>query len=306
MNTDLAAQQRRADLFGLSAVLCWSTVATAFKLSLEYFSPAQLVLSASLVSWLFLGGLLLKRGQLRRTLGLFRAHGRASLLLGALNPTLYYLLLFHAYDRLPAQEAQALNYTWALTLTLLAVPLLGHRLRLAEALAALVCYSGVLVIATRGELLALQFDSLSGVLLALASTLIWALYWIYNARDSREPVASLFMNLSVAILLLVGYCALTDELQHWDLRGLWGAGYIGLFEMGLSFVFWLLAMKLTLSTARIANLIFIAPLLSLVLISTVLGEEILDSTLAGLGLILAGLALQRLGRGQPAPPAPSS
>jgi hypothetical protein len=33
--------------------------------------------------------------------------------------------LFEAYDRLPAQVAQALNYTWALTLTLLAVPVLG-------------------------------------------------------------------------------------------------------------------------------------------------------------------------------------
>jgi len=287
--------QRHADFLGLGAVLCWSTVATAFKLSLEYFSPAQLVLCASVVSWLFLGGLLLKRGQLRGTLGLFRQHAKASLLLGALNPTLYYLLLFHAYDRLPAQEAQALNYTWALTLTLLAVPLLGHRLKLSEALAALVCYSGVVVIATRGDLLALQFESLSGVLLALASTLIWALYWIMNTRDSREPVASLFMNVTVAIVLLAGYCALTGELAHWDLRGLWGAGYIGLFEMGISFVCWLLAMKLTLSTARIANLIFIAPLLSLVLISTVLGEQILVSTLVGLGLILSGLGLQRFG-----------
>ncbi|MEH6470133.1 MAG: DMT family transporter [Halopseudomonas sp.] len=290
-----SAQQRRADLFGLSAVLCWSTVATAFKLSLQYLSPAQLVLCASVVSWLFLGGLLLKRGQLRRTLGLFRHHAKDSLLLGALNPTLYYLVLFQAYELLPAQEAQALNYTWALTLSLLAVPLLGHRLRLAEGLAALVCYSGVLVIATRGELLALQFDSLDGVLLALASTLIWALYWIFNTRDKREPVASLFMNVSVGIVLLLVYCGLTGELSQWDARGLWGAGYVGLLEMGISFVCWLLAMKLTLSTARIANLIFIAPLLSLMLISTVLGEVILTSTLVGLGLILAGLALQRLG-----------
>ncbi|MFT6915213.1 MAG: drug/metabolite transporter (DMT)-like permease [Motiliproteus sp.] len=291
-----SSSQRSADLFGLSAVLCWSTVATAFKLSLQYLSPAQLVLCASLVSWLFLGALLVKRGQLRSTLGLFREHAKASLLLGALNPTLYYLLLFHAYDRLPAQEAQALNYTWALTLTLLAVPLLGHRLKRAEALAALVCYSGVLVIATRGQLLTLEFNSLSGVLLALASTLVWALYWIFNTRDSREPVASLFMNVSVALVLLVSYCAATGELSQWDLRGLWGAGYIGVFEMGISFVCWLLAMKLTLSTARIANLIFIAPVLSLVLISTVLGEQILPSTLAGLGLILGGLLLQHLGR----------
>ncbi len=287
-------QQRRADLFGLGAVLCWSTVATAFKLSLAYLTPAQLVLCASVVSWLFLAGLLLWRGQFKTTLGLFARHKRDTLLLGALNPALYYLVLFQAYDLLPAQEAQALNYTWALTLSLLAVPLLGHRLKPAEGLAALVCYSGVVVIATRGDPLALQFESLNGVLLALVSTLIWALYWILNTRDRREPVASLFMNFSVGIVLLLIYCALTGELSHWSLAGLLGAGYIGLFEMGLSFVCWLLAMKLTLSTARIANLIFISPLLSLLLISTVLGETIVNSTLVGLGLILAGLVLQRV------------
>jgi drug/metabolite transporter (DMT)-like permease len=290
-----AGQQRRADLFGLSAVLCWSTVATAFKLSLEYLSPAQLVLCASIASWLFLAAILVSRGQLKATLASFGQHGKQSLLLGGLNPALYYLVLFQAYELLPAQEAQALNYTWALTLSLLAVPLLGHRLRPVEGLAALVCYSGVLVIATRGDPLSLEFDNLTGVALALASTLIWALYWILNTRDSREPIASLFMNVTVGIGLLLLYCSLTGELSAIDLRGLWGAGYIGLFEMGLSFVCWLLAMKLTLSTARIANLIFIAPLLSLLLISTILDEPILSSTLYGLGLILAGLALQKLG-----------
>ena len=287
--------QRRADLYGLGAVLCWSTVATAFKLSLQYLTPAQLILFAALVSWLFLGGLLAWRGQLGVTLKALPGQLRQSTVLGALNPTLYYLVLFEAYNRLPAQEAQALNYTWALTLSLLAVPLLRHRLRPIEVIATLVCYSGVLVIATRGDLLAMRFESLDGVLLALFSTLIWALYWILNTRDTREPVASLFMNLCVGLVLLLGYCAVTGELSSVDLRGLWGAGYIGLFEMGLSFVFWLLAMKLTVSTARIANLIFIAPLLSLVLITTVLGEPILMSTLAGLGLILTGLALQRVG-----------
>ena len=55
--------QRRAYLYGLAAVLCWSTVATAFKLSLAYLTPAQLVLSASLVSWLFLGTVLVVSGK---------------------------------------------------------------------------------------------------------------------------------------------------------------------------------------------------------------------------------------------------
>ena len=75
-----------------------------------------------------------------------------------------------------------------------------------------------------------------------------------------------------------------------------GAAYVGTFEMGVAFVLWLKAMKLTSSTARISNLIFISPLLSLGMIYFVLGEPILPSTLVGLVLILGGLATQQLGR----------
>lgn len=87
---------------------------------------------------------------------------------------------------------------------------------------------------------------------------------------------------------------MTGELVAVPWQGLAGAAYVGIFEMGLSFIFWLTAMRLTKSTASIANLIFIAPLLSLVVISVILKETILPSTLWGLALILGGLLIQQL------------
>lgn len=284
-------------MYGLGAVMCWCTVATAFKLSLAHLSPAQLVLLAALVSWLFLAAVLAYSGRWRLLLRGSRRDYLHSLVLGCLNPLLYYLVLFRAYALLPAQEAQALNYTWALTMALLAAPLLGHRLRPAELLAALVCYAGVLVIATRGQLLSLEFANPLGVGLALLSTLIWALYWILNTSERRDPVVALFLNFSFALPLLLAWCLWRGELHSWPWQGLLGAAYIGIFEMGLSFVLWLNAMRLTTSTIRISSLIFIAPPLSLVLIYFILGEAILASTLVGLALILAGLAMQHLVRG---------
>jgi len=290
-------EQQKAYCYGIGAVLCWSTVATAFKLSLAYLSPAQLVLMASLASWLFLGAALAYRG---RASTLSSARPREllhSLLLGGLNPFLYYLVLFEAYDLLPAQEAQALNYTWALTMALLAVPLLRHPLRPMEILAALVCYCGVLVIATRGQLTTLDFANPLGVGLALLSTVLWALYWLFNTSERRDPVLALFLNFSFALPMLLIYCLWQGELRPVPWQGVAGALYVGIFEMGLSFILWLQAMRLTRSTIRISSLIFIAPPLSLVLIYFVLGEAILWSTLVGLVLILGGLGLQHLKRG---------
>ncbi len=286
--------QHKAYVFGLSAVLAWSTVASAFKLSLAHLSPAQLVLYASVFSLLSLLAILGWQGRLASLPAALRQHWRRSAILGAVNPFAYYLILFQAYDLLPAQEAQAINYTWALTMTLLAVPVLGQKLKLQDSLAALVCYSGVLTIATRGAPLALNFSNLGGVGFALLSTLLWAGYWLFNAKDEREPVMGLTLNFLLSLPLTLIWCAATGELTPVAWQGIAGAAYVGALEMGFTFVLWLSAMKLTSSTARIANLIFLSPMLSLVLISTLLGEPILPSTLTGLGLILGGLLLQKL------------
>jgi drug/metabolite transporter (DMT)-like permease len=272
-------------------------VATAFKLSLAHLTPAQLVLLASVVSWLFLGVVLAVTGKFEQVISAAPRDYRNALLLGGLNPLLYYLVLFKAYSLLPAQEAQALNYTWALTLPLLAAPLLRHPLKRAEIVAALISYCGVLVIATRGQLLSMDFASPLGVGLALISTVIWAFYWIFNAGSRQDPVVGLFLNFCFAVPMLLAYCLWVGELTAlaavpWS--GVAGAVYVGVFEMGLSFILWLHAMKLTRSTIRISSLIFMAPPLSLVLIHYVLGEAVLPSTLSGLALILLGLAVQHV------------
>ena len=205
--------QRKAYLYGLGAVLCWSTVATAFKLSLIHVSPAQLVLMAALASWLFLALLLALEGKWRLVFDGSPRDYLHSLLLGCLNPLLYYLVLFEAYDSLPAQEAQALNYTWALTMALLAAPLLGHHLKPAELLAALVSYGGVVVIATRGQVFSLEFANPLGLALALGSTVLWALYWIFNTSEKRDPVVALFLNFSFSLPLLFAWCLWRGEVQ---------------------------------------------------------------------------------------------
>jgi drug/metabolite transporter (DMT)-like permease len=64
--------------------------------------------------------------------------------------------------------------------------------------------------------------------------------------------------------------------------------------MGITFVLWLSALKSTNNTARISNLIFASPFISLILLATIIGEEIHPSTLIGLVLIIIGLIVQQL------------
>ena len=285
--------QRKAYVCAGSAVFLWSTVATAFKIALQYLTVPQLLFFSSLASAAALAAIAVVQGSIGQLFsGTARQYLR-SFLLGLLNPVAYYLVLFAAYQRLPAQEAQALNYTWALTIVLLSVPLMHQRPRVRDILAGLICYAGVLIIGTRGEPLSLKFADATGVALALGSTVLWALYWIYNTKDDRDPIIGLLLGFISSLPASAAICFATTgfELPGWE--GIAGAAYVGLFEMGFAYFLWLSALKYSVSTARIANLIFLSPFLSLVLIHYVVGEEILASTLSGLALIIAGLGVQK-------------
>ncbi|MFO8152087.1 DMT family transporter [Thioalkalivibrio sp.] len=286
-------RQGLAYAYAGAAVLLWSTVASAFKLSLQYLDPLQLLLFSNAVSVLVLFTVLAVQGRIDRlreqtATAWWRLAG-----LGVLNPFLYYIVLFQAYDLLPAQQAQALNYTWAITLAILSIPLLGQRIGTRGFIALLVSYAGVVVIATEGRPLDMAFTSLPGVLLALGSTIIWALYWIYNTRHRGDPVAALLIGFAFSLPLVLITTLLFSELTWPSWQGWLGAAWVGTFEMGLAFVFWLHALRLSATTARVGNLIFLAPFLSLVFIHFLVGETVLPATLLGLVLIIAGNVVQQ-------------
>lgn len=286
------SNQARSYMFAMISVLLWSTVASVFKISLRYLTPVELLFYAACFSSAVLFVALVAQHKLHLLRNLDWRVWRTSIFFGLLSPFGYYLILLKAYDLLPAQQAQPLNYTWAVTLSLLSVPLLGHRLKVLEIVAVLVSYFGVLVISTQGDVLSLKFENPLGVSLALGSTIVWALYWIVNTRDQRDPVAGLFLNFLCSLPFIGCYLLVTEGFRKVEFSGILGAAYIGTFEMGIAFICWLMAMKLTSSTAKIANLIFISPFLSLFLIHFLVGETIMASSVIGLIFIIAGLVIQ--------------
>jgi len=105
----IMSQQQKAYLYAAFSILMWSTVASAFKLALERLDFTHLLFYAAFTSTAVLLLILILQGKLR----LFREQTKkdviSSLFLGFFNPFIYYLILFKAYELLPAQEAQPLN-----------------------------------------------------------------------------------------------------------------------------------------------------------------------------------------------------
>lgn len=289
-------QNKKVYLFAGLAVFFWSTVATAFKLALREYDFIQLIFFTSLITlivlFVFLGVQNKFGGFLRQS----KKEWLHSAVLGALNPVLYYLILFKAYSLLPAQLAQPLNMVWPITLALLSVPLLGQKIGWKSFVALSISFIGVVFISSQGGISGFLNTNWLGVFLAVGSSVVWALYWIFNVRDSRDPIIRLFTNFLFGFILLLPVVFLFSDVHLSPGTGLYSLIYIGLFEAGLTYVLWMKAMEMSTNNAKIGNLVFLAPFVSLIFIRFILKESIYITTFIGLIFIVAGIFVQQLDR----------
>ena len=284
-----------AYLYTTLTILFWAGSASAFKLALKEVSPLTLLWSSTLISLMVLSVLLKTGDRFARLKNLTRVQWLYLLALGAINPFLYYLILFKAYDLLPGQVAMSLNYLWPVMLAIFSVPILKQSLEWKALLGICLSFIGAAIIASGGNLAAWSQLNITGIFLALTSTLVWAVYWLLSARLKVDAVVKLFIGFVTGSLLSLLYAIFNNQIVIEFETFPWiPILYVGLFEMGLTFFIWLRALEIAPNAARIGHLIFLTPFLSLMILVIVLNESISLSTIVGLVVIIAGIFSKQL------------
>jgi len=186
-----------------------------------------------------------------------------------------------------------LNYVWPITLVLLSVPLLKQKLSLIGFLAILLSFAGVVIIATKGNLMTINFTNIQGDLLAVSTSIIWALFWIINIKSKIDESIKLFFSFLFGFIFTIPVVGVFSSFAIPAKVGLIASIYVGVAEMGITFFFWLMALKLAKRTDQVSLFIYLTPFLSLLFISSILKEQIHESTLIGLAFILGGIFLNK-------------
>ena len=92
------SEKYRSLFYSLVAVLFWSTIATAFKLTLKGMNSFQLVFYASFTSTVVLGIFVLKKNRNLFKVLVLKDNFTKNLLMGLINPFVFYFVLIKAYD----------------------------------------------------------------------------------------------------------------------------------------------------------------------------------------------------------------
>jgi len=284
-------------LYAISAVLIWSTLASVSKMMLTDLPNMQTLSVSAVFAFLFLLFINLKTGKLAK-IKQYKVKDYAVMGgLGLLGLFAYSALYYYGLTKLSSQEACILNYLWPMMLVLFSCLILKEKLTKVKVLAMLCSFLGI-VLLSAGNSGSRNSGAVLGMLSCIGAAVCYGLFSVLNKKVNYDQQISMMIGwLLVALASLV--LGLFTEQWVMLCPVQWGGMlWLGIATNAVAYLFWALSLQGIENTAKIANLAYLTPFLSLVVSFVLLGETISLRALAALIFIVGGVLLQSLCEGK--------
>lgn len=282
---------KKSYFYALVSVFFWSTTTTVSKLLLHSISTMQVLAVSSVFATLFLLMVNVFKGNLKQLKSYQPRDYLVLVGVGFLGMFLYRMLLFFGVARMLASQAMIVNYLWPIMAVLASCVILREKLTVRKAIAVVMSFLGVVIVTTGGSAAGLSGSDLTGTVLVAVAAVFYGLFVAINKRLQYDSfVSMMFYNAVAAICAILG-TLFSGETLLLTLSQNLGLVWVGVCNTAIGFVAWDLAMK-TGDTAKVANLAYITPFLSLVVAYFLLGDPITIWSVGGLTVIVAGILLQ--------------
>lgn len=276
-------------LAGVS-ILLWSTMATVSKLLLGSMSGMQVLCVSSLFASVFLFVLGICNGKVSAMRHLCTKDYLKMTVAGLPGTFLYYMFYYIGAARLPASQAFIINYLWPIMSVVFACILLKEKLTIRKIIAIAMSFLGVITVAG-GELASFNLQTLFGMLFCIGAAVSYGLFTALNQKWHYDKFVSLMLSFVGAFgLSLIINLAMGTDMSIGTFEAL-GLGWNGLTVMAIATVTWALALD-SGKTAKVSNLAYITPFLSLVWTAIFLKEPINPWSVLGLAIIVLGIFVQ--------------
>jgi drug/metabolite transporter (DMT)-like permease len=282
---------KREYFFAAVSIICWGSTAAVTKLLLNTSSSMQVLFYSSFLATavLFIFNAASRRlGELRS----YRGCDFARLIpLGLLGLFVYNLLLYTGIDQMLAQDAFILNYLWPIMTVVFSCIILKEKMSGRTVIALIISFVGVAVVLTKGDLSSVHMSDALGIVCSLAAAVCYGLFSALNKREQADPFVNMMLYYGASTVVSGLYLVVSGEMVLPAISQLPGILWIGVFVHALGYSCWARALK-TGNTARISNLAFITPFLSLVYVYFLLHEKIGLFSVIGLVIIIFGVLFQ--------------
>ncbi len=213
--------------------------------------------------------------------------------LGFLGLFMYSALYYFGISTLSSQEACILNYLWPLMIVVFACVLLKEKLTARKIIAMVMSFAGIVVLTVGTEGVS-SGNKLSGIIACVIAAVCYGLFSVLNKKHSlNQNITMMWIWLTVSI------CSLVSGLIFEKWQPIIGVQWLGLLWLGVvvnavAYLLWAIALKNAEDSAKIANLAYLVPFLSIVLSAIVLKERITINAVIAAVLIVGGVLLQSI------------
>ena len=278
-------------IYALLTVFIWSTLAAIAKLLLGDLPNLETLSVSSVFAFLFLLVRNGRNGFLRKMKQYSRKDYGIMAGLGFLGLFVYSALYYYGLTQLTSQEACIINYLWPMMLVLCSCMILKEKFTVLKAVAMICSFAGIVILST-GSGMAANGNTLAGMLSCVTAAACYGLFSVLNKKANYDQ------NIAMMVMwLVVAVCGAVLGLMTETWKPIEGAQWLGMLWLGaivdaVAYLLWALALNGAENTAKIANLAYLTPFLSLLVSAVVLKEQIRPRAVIALVFIIGGILLQ--------------
>jgi len=280
-------------LFGLIAVLIWSTMAPLVKVMLYNIPNLQALSISSFIGFAFLLIINIINGKIKQ----FETYSikDCSIIsgLGFLGLFVYTALYYHGLSILSTQEACILNYLWPIMLVIFSCIITREPMTIMKAIAMVCSFIGVIILSVGNNTVAAD-NRITGIICCISAAACYGLFCVLNRKTDYDQSIAMMI-----IWFITGICSLVMGIftEEWVI--IEGTQWIGMFWLGImtnavAYLLWAIALKGEKNSARIANLAYMTPFLSVIFAAIFLKEEFKSKSIIALIFIIGGILLQNM------------
>ena len=277
-------------LFAAISILGWSTVATVVKLLLGSMNSFQVLCISALLASLFLFAVSCITGSIKKLKTYKPRDYLISVLIGLPGTFFYYIFYYSGTSFMLASQAFIVNYLWPIMCVVFACIILKEKLTAVKLLALGLSFVGVIVVVGR-DILSFEWHTLIGAALCALGAICYGIFTAFNKKSAYEKPHTMMISFFASFLLTSVICLVRGDFPILNGVQLLGMAWNGIVSIGIASTLWQLALS-GADTAKISNLAYITPFLSMIWTWLILGEEISPWSLIGLGIIMLGILIQ--------------
>lgn len=272
------------------AILCWSTVATVVKLLLGSLNSFQVLSLSAFFAFLFLLIFNIATKNIKKLKSYSPKDYITTVLIGLPGTFFYYLFYYSGTARMEASVAFIINYLWPIMSIVFACVILRERVTVRKIIAVLMSFLGV-VIVMGADFKSLDKTMLIGAGLCVMGAISYGIYTALNQKKNYDKKLSMMFYYFVTFVLTSIINIATDNIPKIEPLQLLGFAWNGIFTMAIANTAWMIALE-SGKTAKISNLAYITPFLSLIWTALILKDEISIFSILGLLVIVLGILIQ--------------